>query len=72
MYKVSFCLLKPSLTMIYYSLVYPYLQYCVSVWGSTYPTNLDGLFKLHKRAVRIIAGASFDAHTDLIFKNLKI
>ena len=44
--------------------MYPYLQYCIGVWGSTNPTNLDCLFKLQKRAVRVIAGASFDAHTD--------
>ena len=32
MYKASFCLSKNSLATLYYSLVYPYLQYCVSVW----------------------------------------
>ena len=35
-YKSSFCLPKASLRSLYYSLVYPYLIYCVSVWGSTY------------------------------------
>ncbi len=35
-YKASFCLSKSSLRMLYYSLTYPYLQYCVIVWGSTY------------------------------------
>ena len=32
-YKSSFCLPKTSITSLYYSLVYPYLIYCVSVWG---------------------------------------
>ena len=71
-YKASFCLSKRSLITLYYSLLYPYLQYCVSVWGSTYPPNLNRIFMLQKRAVRIIAKESFDAHTDPIFKNLKI
>ena len=35
-YKASFCLPKTSLRSLYYSLVYPYLTYCVSVWGSTH------------------------------------
>ena len=39
MYKASFCLNKRALLTLYHSLVYPYLQYCVSVWGSTYHTN---------------------------------
>ena len=34
-YKSSFCLNKTSLCTLYYSLVYPYLHYCASVWGST-------------------------------------
>ena len=72
MYKASFCLCKRSLITLYYFLLYPYLQYCVSVWGSTYPSNLNRIFMLQKRAVRIIAKESFDAHTDPIFKNLKI
>ena len=24
---------------IFFSLIHPHLQYCVSVWGSAYPTN---------------------------------
>ena len=48
MYKASFCLSKRSLFTLYYSLLYPYLQYCVSVWGSTYPSNLNRIFMLQK------------------------
>ena len=48
MYKASFCLSKRSLITLYYSLLYPYLQYFVSVWGSTYPSNLNRIFMLQK------------------------
>ena len=40
-YKSSFCLPASSLRTLYYSLVHPYLIYCVSVWASTHPTNLN-------------------------------
>ena len=50
MYKASFCLSKRSLITLYYSLLYPYLQYCVSVWGSTYPSNLNRIFMLQKKS----------------------
>ena len=53
-YKSSFCLPKSSLITLYYRLVYPYLLYCVSVWGSTYPTNLNRFLLLQKRVVRTI------------------
>ena len=47
-YKPSFCLPVTSLRTLYYSLVYPYLVYCASVWASTYPTNLNRLVLLQK------------------------
>jgi hypothetical protein len=52
--------------------VYPYLQYCAIVWGSTYPANLSRVVKLKKRVVRCICRQPYDAHTDPLFKELKI
>ena len=71
-YKASFCLPTSSLLTLYYSLVYPYLVYCVSVWGSTHPSNLKHILVLQKKVIRIISGRAFDAHTEPIFKQLKI
>ena len=71
-YKSSFCLNKNSLYTLYYSLVYPYLYYCACVWGLTYHSNLKRLVTLQKRAVRTISRSAFDAHTDPIFKSLKL
>ena len=47
-------------------------MYCVSVWASTYPTNLNHIIILQKRLVRIISNQSFDAHTAPLFRELKI
>ena len=71
-YKSSFCLDNSSLRILYFSLIYPYLFYCVSVWASTYPSNLRRLITLQKHVIRIISRTAFDAHTDPLFKNLKI
>ena len=70
--KSSVCLPVTSLRTLYYSLVYPYLVYCASVWASTYPTNLNRLVLLQKKIIRIISKKPFDAHTDPIFKSLQI
>ena len=58
--------------LLYYSLVYPYLQYCVTEWGSTYPSNIKRIILLQKRVVRCINKDAYDAHTDPIFKELRI
>ena len=64
-YKSSFCLNNSALRTLY-------LFYCVSVWASTYPSNLRRLITLQKRVVRIMSRTAFDAHTEPLFKNLRI
>ena len=71
-YKSSFCLPVSSLRTLYYSLIYPYLVYCASVWASTYSTNLNRIVLLQKKIIRIICKKPFDAHTDPLFKSLQI
>ena len=68
--KASFYLSKSTLLTLYYSLVYPYMQYCILVWGSTYPSNLRRIVLLQKRVVRIINKAVYDAHTEPMFNDL--
>ena len=70
--KASFCSPTTSLCTLYCSLVYPYLVYCISVWGWAYPSNLNRIFLLPIKVIRIISKSAFDAHTEPIFKQLKI
>jgi hypothetical protein len=70
--RASFCLSSNSLITLYYSLVYPYMQYCILVWGSTYPSNLYRIVLLQKRIIRIVDKSAYDAHTEPIFRKLKI
>ena len=70
--KSSFCPPKTSLHCLYYSLVYPYLIYCISVWGSTHQSNLSRVIILPKKIITIISKVSFDSHTDVLFKEQEI
>ena len=54
--------------MIYNSLILPHLYYAILAWGF-YNTRI---FKLQKRAVRIICKEKYNAHTDPLFKNLTL
>ena len=69
--RASPCLTKLALKTLYCLLVYPYFQYCIIVWGSTYPTNLNRLILLQKRIVRIVNKKPFDSHTYPLFRDLK-
>ena len=60
------------LKQMYYCLVYPYLNYCICIYGGTYETHMNRIFLLQKRVVRIINGAPFLAHTNELFHESKI
>ena len=53
-FRSRFFLTEKTLLSLYYTLVYPYISYCSTVWTSTYPTNLNRIYLLQKRAVRAI------------------
>ena len=55
-------------SMLYYSLIYPYLTYCNLIWTSTYKSNFIRLVTLQKYAIRFIANIPRRAHTALYFK----
>ena len=60
------------LKTIYYAHVHPHLTYCLPIWGSTYPSYLQSVFLLQKRAIRIIADHPYLAHTNPLFKSSNI
>jgi hypothetical protein len=45
---------RTTLTQLYYSFIDPYLLYCNLIWGKATATNIWPIFKLKKRALRII------------------
>ena len=62
--------MKKTLVTLYYSFIYPYLHYGIISWGYTTNNYLDPLIKIQKRAIRMISSASWDAHSDPLFKKL--
>ena len=58
--------------MIYNSLVRPYFEYCIEVWGCSKASNLKVFLKLQKMCVCHISGAGYRAHTDPLFASNKI
>ena len=63
---------ESTLITLYYSFVYPYLCYCIEVWGNTYKNYTEPLLRLQKRVLRIITGARKYSHATPLFNDLKI
>jgi hypothetical protein len=65
-------LFKETLKTIYYSFMFPYMYYCIEVWGPTYDSYLNALLLLQKKIVRIIMGVPYLAESAPLFQELKI
>ena len=61
-----------TLKTLYYSFLYPYLNYCIEVWGNTFPTYITPLNRLQNRAIRIILGCNERAHLQPLYTSLKM
>ena len=57
---------------LYYALIYSFLINGIIVWGNTYPSTIEFLYVLQKKAVRIITFSRFDEHSNPLFKTLNI
>ena len=52
------------LLAIYIALVLPHINYCILCWGA----DSNTIFILQKKAVRAIASAGYNAHTEPFYK----
>ena len=72
LYKAKCYLPSKSRLTLYYGLIYPYITYRDLIWASTYVTNMQRIYLLQKRAVRVISKADYKASSKPLFANLKI
>ena len=70
--KLRYNVYVDILTMLYYSLIYPFLIYGVQVWGLTYPTYLKPVTTLQKRVVRIMTFSEPMSHSEPLFRSLNL
>ena len=70
--KARLYLSSQTLIALYYSLVYAFLTYCNVAWSSTYCSNLNCMYLLQKRLVRLIIKADYLANTAPLFNLLKV
>ena len=59
-----------TMKQLYDSLIFPYIDYCLEVWGRTYPSNVNPVYIMHKKAIRMIFNAHYNEHTNNYFMEL--
>jgi hypothetical protein len=68
--KLSYILPREVLLSLYYTLIYPYINYCNIAWASQPTTRLDKLLRIQKKAMRLITNSGRDAHALPLFSIL--
>ena len=63
---------KSSLLTLYYTFAYPYLLYCIHVWGRSGKTVLKLLTKTQNRLVCIITSSGYRTNTESLYQNIKV
>ena len=61
-----------TLRSMYFTFIYPYLIYCVVIWGNTHDCHLDPLIKIQKKNIRTITFSHYHDHTAPLFERLNI
>ena len=70
MYKARQFLTKNALFMLYHAYIYPYMTYCIEVWGCASQTQLNCLLLLQKKFIRIMSFSPQQTVSKKISSNL--
>ena len=57
---------------LYCTLILPYLNYSITIWGNACNSYLDKLIKIQKWAIRSITNSHYRAHTAPLFAQLNL
>jgi hypothetical protein len=68
--KVKKLFNQKTLITLYNCFIYPYLTYCLEIWGGAANTHILPLFKLQKKFVKIVTNSNYLAHTENLFSHL--
>ncbi|ESO11964.1 hypothetical protein HELRODRAFT_158328 [Helobdella robusta] len=74
-YKIKYKLSLSALRTLCYTFIYPYLTYCITLWGNSPKSHLNNLILSQKRSIRSIFNLKPDSHTKPFFlakKNLPL
>ena len=61
-----------TLKMVYYSLIYPHLKYCITSWGKANSKTLQSLITTQKRVLRIMTNSTNRTRSDPLFMKLQL
>jgi len=71
LYKLKHFVPEKILFSLYCTLILPYINYCILAWGNAAKKYMEKIFKLQKKALRIISDSEYRSHSSPLFKKYK-
>ena len=71
-YKAKQLLDKNSLVILYCSLFVPYITYCCEILGNTYKSNINCVYLLQKKVIRLVSNVNYQYNSNGLFNVLGI
>ncbi len=65
--RVKNILPQKALLSLYHALVQSHLTYCPTITACTSNSNIQKIFKMQKKAIRIVTNSHYRAHTEALF-----
>jgi hypothetical protein len=56
-----------AIKSLYYTPIHCHFTYAAEIWGCSPDGNINILFKMQKKAIRLICNAEYNAHTEHLF-----
>ena len=72
MFKIRNQLTRKVAKILYYSIAYPYLNYCNIVWTSCYPSSLQSLITIQKKLIRFVTKRNRWTPSTPLFRELMV
>lgn len=71
-YKVNNLLNFEALKMLYYTLFFPYMNYCVEIWGRAFKSSLTPVIVSQKRVLRTIFKVARTFSSEPLFSRIEV
>ena len=72
MFELKHFVPENVLYSFYWTLILPYINYGILIWGNTCKIYLDKIFKLQKWTIRIVSNSHYRSHTGPLFSKFNV
>ena len=71
-FRLCYYVPRSTLIQVYYALFFSHLNYACQIWGQASSTNLNRIFILQKKCMRLITFSDYNAHSNELYIKLNL